>query len=60
MPESAILDLLAEDVTEPSWDELAHAMLGGEPGDQPDTFPSCSSPLGDCETGWDWTGASGD
>jgi hypothetical protein len=40
MPQNATLDLLAEDITQPTWDELTSIMLDGEPEDQPDTL-SC-------------------
>lgn len=30
MPENAILDLVADDITQPTWDELTRAMLDGD------------------------------
>lgn len=50
MPQNATLDLLAEDITQPTWDELTSAMLDGEPEDQPDTLscgPGSSTGSGD-------------
>jgi hypothetical protein len=48
MSTTAFPDLLAEDVTQPSWEELAHEMLGEEPDDDvPYTISQCS--CNDCE-----------
>jgi hypothetical protein len=46
----AVLDLLAEEIEQPTWDELTSAMLDGEPEDRPDTF-SCSSACSSCGGG---------
>jgi hypothetical protein len=51
MPQNVALDLTAEDVTEPAWDELVRAMLGQQEaqhiagqsrGDSDDYCDSCS------------------
>jgi hypothetical protein len=40
MPETAVFDLSAEDITQATWDDLTRSMLNGDPDDEPDLL-SC-------------------
>jgi hypothetical protein len=54
MPQNAVFDLSAEDITKPTWDELTRAMLGEDPPDDPDLL-SCGGvscdPCADTQAG---------
>jgi hypothetical protein len=50
MPDAQTLDLTAEDITQASWDELTHAMLGGDQHAEAGSFDTCTTPLPPCGT----------